>query len=137
MALTCPHDTMTWILIPFSLGIIATWGLCSQSKILNYIWFTSHLPKERAQYPSWVSLYMGDCCILLSHPLTCLNISIIQFPDEVYLFSLGNYSIWCFTYLHCMPLWHVFQITDACSACFEQRTVFTQQVLAKALNQMV
>ncbi|MBA0879570.1 hypothetical protein Goshw_003546 [Gossypium schwendimanii] len=27
--------------------------------------------------------------------------------------------------------------TDACSACFEQRTVFTQQVLAKALNQMV
>jgi len=30
-----------------------------------------------------------------------------------------------------------FQITDACSACFEQRTVFTQQVLAKALNQMV
>lgn len=30
-----------------------------------------------------------------------------------------------------------FQITDACSACFEQRTVFTQQVLAKALGQMV
>lgn len=30
-----------------------------------------------------------------------------------------------------------YQITDACSACFEQRTVFTQQVLAKALNQMV
>lgn len=29
------------------------------------------------------------------------------------------------------------QITDACSACFEQRTVFTQQVLAKALSQMV
>lgn len=29
------------------------------------------------------------------------------------------------------------KITDACSACFEQRTVFTQQVLAKALNQMV
>ncbi|BBG95932.1 hypothetical protein Prudu_004596, partial [Prunus dulcis] len=29
------------------------------------------------------------------------------------------------------------EITDACSACFEQRTVFTQQVLAKALNQMV
>ncbi|KAL2489096.1 Symplekin [Forsythia ovata] len=29
------------------------------------------------------------------------------------------------------------KITDACSACFEQRTVFTQQVLAKALHQMV
>ncbi|KAK9166135.1 hypothetical protein Scep_001326 [Stephania cephalantha] len=29
------------------------------------------------------------------------------------------------------------QITDACSACFEQRTVFTQQVLAKALNHLV
>ncbi|KAL0368880.1 UNVERIFIED_CONTAM: Symplekin [Sesamum calycinum] len=29
------------------------------------------------------------------------------------------------------------KITDACSACFEQRTVFTQQVLTKALNQMV
>ncbi|KAK6116189.1 hypothetical protein DH2020_008458 [Rehmannia glutinosa] len=28
-------------------------------------------------------------------------------------------------------------VTDVCSACFEQRTVFTQQVLAKALNQMV
>ncbi|CDY11784.1 BnaC03g57940D [Brassica napus] len=28
------------------------------------------------------------------------------------------------------------KITDACSACFEQRTVFTQQVLAKALGQM-
>ncbi|KAL8225457.1 hypothetical protein R6Q57_018014 [Mikania cordata] len=28
-------------------------------------------------------------------------------------------------------------IMDACSACFEQRTVFTQQVLVKALNQMV
>jgi symplekin len=26
---------------------------------------------------------------------------------------------------------------DACSACFEQRTIFTQQVLAKALNQLV
>ncbi|KAK6130549.1 hypothetical protein DH2020_035695 [Rehmannia glutinosa] len=29
------------------------------------------------------------------------------------------------------------KVTDVCSACFEQRTVFTQQVLAKALNQMV
>ncbi|XP_022772986.1 uncharacterized protein LOC111315495 isoform X4 [Durio zibethinus] len=29
------------------------------------------------------------------------------------------------------------KIMDACSACFEQHTVFTQQVLAKALNQMV
>ncbi|KAH9300844.1 hypothetical protein KI387_012427, partial [Taxus chinensis] len=29
------------------------------------------------------------------------------------------------------------KITDACSACFEQRTVFTQQVLAKVLNQLV
>ncbi|CAA0840739.1 Unknown protein [Striga hermonthica] len=29
------------------------------------------------------------------------------------------------------------KITEACSACFEQRTVFTQQVLAKALDQMV
>ncbi|XWS21353.1 hypothetical protein CRYUN_Cryun30bG0048300 [Craigia yunnanensis] len=29
------------------------------------------------------------------------------------------------------------KITDACSACFEQLTAFTQQVLAKALNQMV
>ncbi|PWA80799.1 hypothetical protein CTI12_AA192870 [Artemisia annua] len=29
------------------------------------------------------------------------------------------------------------KVMDACSACFEQRTVFTQQVLAKALNQMV
>ncbi|KAF7817075.1 Symplekin isoform A [Senna tora] len=29
------------------------------------------------------------------------------------------------------------KITEACTACFEQRTVFTQQVLAKALNQMV
>ncbi|XP_057252015.1 uncharacterized protein LOC104905104 isoform X2 [Beta vulgaris subsp. vulgaris] len=29
------------------------------------------------------------------------------------------------------------KVTDACSACFEQRTVFTQNVLAKALNQMV
>ena len=26
---------------------------------------------------------------------------------------------------------------DACSACFEQKTVFTQQVLAKALTKMV
>ncbi|KAH9609014.1 hypothetical protein KSS87_020563 [Heliosperma pusillum] len=29
------------------------------------------------------------------------------------------------------------KVTDACSACFEQRTVFTQHVLAKALSQMV
>ncbi|PIN15390.1 hypothetical protein CDL12_11968 [Handroanthus impetiginosus] len=29
------------------------------------------------------------------------------------------------------------KITDACSVCFEQRTVFTHQVLANALNQMV
>ncbi|KAH7686188.1 Symplekin/Pta1 protein [Dioscorea alata] len=29
------------------------------------------------------------------------------------------------------------KITDACTACFEQRTVFTQQVLAKSLNLMV
>ncbi|EXC01150.1 hypothetical protein L484_025526 [Morus notabilis] len=29
------------------------------------------------------------------------------------------------------------KIMDACSACFEQRTVFTQQVLAKALTRMV
>ncbi|GAB4852463.1 hypothetical protein Ancab_016657 [Ancistrocladus abbreviatus] len=29
------------------------------------------------------------------------------------------------------------KVTDACSACFEQRMVFTQQVLSKALNQMV
>ncbi|RVW65712.1 hypothetical protein CK203_050207 [Vitis vinifera] len=36
--------------------------------------------------------------------------------------SLGGYS---------------FPSLEACSACFEQRTVFTPQVLAKALNQMV
>lgn len=29
------------------------------------------------------------------------------------------------------------KVTDACSACFEQRDVFTQQVLAKVLNQLV
>jgi symplekin len=29
------------------------------------------------------------------------------------------------------------KVMDACSACFEQRTIFTQQVLAKALNQLV
>ena len=29
------------------------------------------------------------------------------------------------------------QITDACTACFEQRTVFTQHVLAKSLSHMV
>ncbi|KAL9255407.1 Symplekin-like protein, partial [Drosera capensis] len=31
----------------------------------------------------------------------------------------------------------LFQIMDACSACFEQRMVFTEQVLTKALSQMV
>ncbi|KAJ7553566.1 hypothetical protein O6H91_06G103400 [Diphasiastrum complanatum] len=29
------------------------------------------------------------------------------------------------------------KVTDACSACLQQRTVFTQQVLAKVLNQLV
>uniref|UniRef100_A0ACD5YTB7 Uncharacterized protein n=2 Tax=Avena sativa TaxID=4498 RepID=A0ACD5YTB7_AVESA len=29
------------------------------------------------------------------------------------------------------------KVIDACAACFEQRTIFTQQVLAKALNQLV
>ncbi|KAF7006452.1 hypothetical protein CFC21_021497 [Triticum aestivum] len=29
------------------------------------------------------------------------------------------------------------KVMDACAACFEQRTTFTQQVLAKALNQLV
>lgn len=29
------------------------------------------------------------------------------------------------------------QVTDACNACFEQRQIFTQQVLAKVLNQLV
>ncbi|GLT37611.1 hypothetical protein SLA2020_119170 [Shorea laevis] len=29
------------------------------------------------------------------------------------------------------------KITDACNACFEQREIFTQQVLAKVLNQLV
>ncbi|XP_062218478.1 uncharacterized protein LOC133918562 [Phragmites australis] len=29
------------------------------------------------------------------------------------------------------------KVTDACTACFEQRTVFTQQVLEKSLNQLV
>lgn len=29
------------------------------------------------------------------------------------------------------------KVTDACSTCFEQRNVFTQQVLAKVLNQLV
>lgn len=29
------------------------------------------------------------------------------------------------------------KVMDACSSCFEQRTIFTQQVLAKALNQLV
>lgn len=32
---------------------------------------------------------------------------------------------------------HLKKVTDACSACFEQRAVFTQQVLAKVLNQLV
>ncbi|CAN0879718.1 Sympk [Linum grandiflorum] len=29
------------------------------------------------------------------------------------------------------------QVTDACNACFEQRQLFTQAVIAKVLNQMV
>ncbi|RXI01401.1 hypothetical protein DVH24_014750 [Malus domestica] len=29
------------------------------------------------------------------------------------------------------------QVTDACNACFEQRQIFTQQVIAKVLNQLV
>ncbi|MCH98391.1 symplekin-like, partial [Trifolium medium] len=29
------------------------------------------------------------------------------------------------------------QVTDACNACFEQRQTFTQEVLAKVLNQLV
>ncbi|GAY65028.1 hypothetical protein CUMW_238090 [Citrus unshiu] len=29
------------------------------------------------------------------------------------------------------------EVTDACNACFEQRQIFTQQVLAKVLNQLV
>lgn len=29
------------------------------------------------------------------------------------------------------------KVTDACNACFEQREIFTQQVLAKVLNQLV
>lgn len=29
------------------------------------------------------------------------------------------------------------QVTDACNACFEQRQIFTQEVLAKVLNQLV
>ncbi|KAH9292804.1 hypothetical protein KI387_042014, partial [Taxus chinensis] len=29
------------------------------------------------------------------------------------------------------------KVTDACTACFEQRDVFTQQVLAKVLNQLI
>lgn len=36
-----------------------------------------------------------------------------------------------------VTFYNFIQVTDACTACFEQRTVFTQQVLAKALNQMV
>ncbi|CAN1289759.1 Sympk [Linum perenne] len=36
-----------------------------------------------------------------------------------------------------MALAHILQITEACTACFEQRTVFSQQVLAKALSEMV
>lgn len=44
---------------------------------------------------------------------------------------------WSCSWYFFMVTWTNFQITDACSACFEQRTVFTQQVLAKALNQMV
>lgn len=47
------------------------------------------------------------------------------------LFTSSLVSRVSFDYVFC------FQITDACSACFEQRTVFTQQVLAKALGQMV
>ncbi|KNA23583.1 hypothetical protein SOVF_023580 isoform A, partial [Spinacia oleracea] len=31
---------------------------------------------------------------------------------------------------------HTLQVTDACTTCFEQRTVITQHVLEKALNQM-
>ncbi|XP_028957097.1 uncharacterized protein [Malus domestica] len=29
------------------------------------------------------------------------------------------------------------KVTDACNACFEQRQIFTQQVIAKVLNQLV
>ncbi|KAI8557021.1 hypothetical protein RHMOL_Rhmol05G0301600 [Rhododendron molle] len=34
-------------------------------------------------------------------------------------------------------LGRILQVTDACNACFEQRQIFTQQVLAKVLNQLV
>ncbi|KAF6157886.1 hypothetical protein GIB67_015202 [Kingdonia uniflora] len=36
-----------------------------------------------------------------------------------------------------IALARILQVMEACSACFEQRTVFTEQVLAKALNQLV
>ena len=31
----------------------------------------------------------------------------------------------------------ILQIMDACGTCFEQRTVFTQQILVKALDELV
>ncbi|GER55800.1 symplekin [Striga asiatica] len=36
-----------------------------------------------------------------------------------------------------VALSRVLQVTDACNACFEQPQIFTQQVLAKVLNQLV
>ncbi|GFP92170.1 symplekin [Phtheirospermum japonicum] len=36
-----------------------------------------------------------------------------------------------------VALSRILQVTDACNACFEQRQIYTQQVLAKVLNQLV
>uniref|UniRef100_A0A803NCL4 Symplekin C-terminal domain-containing protein n=1 Tax=Chenopodium quinoa TaxID=63459 RepID=A0A803NCL4_CHEQI len=65
------------------------------------------IPLKKAFFLS-PSLYFYICLCLDSH----LNMILLVFPFHE-------------------------QVTDACNACFEQRQLFTQQVIAKVLNQLV
>lgn len=63
----------------------------------------------------------------------CWLIFFLYMPNFICTFIC---FLWLFGNWQEIKIWYM-QITDACTACFEQRTVFTQHVLERSLSHMV
>ncbi|KAF8680719.1 hypothetical protein HU200_045560 [Digitaria exilis] len=126
-------QTLTDAAIPSKELISSIKNLYSKTKDVEVLFaILAHLPKDEvlSAFPSIVNLPMGKFQTALSRILQGSSRNGPSLDPSEILIAIHVID----PDKEGIPLK---KVMDACSGCFEQRTIFTQQVLAKALNQLV
>ncbi|KAF3331748.1 symplekin isoform X1 [Carex littledalei] len=126
-------ETLTDGLIPSRDLILAVKKLYAKIKDVEFLFpVLAYLPKEEILplFPNFVNLPMDKLQLALSRMLPAVPQSASSLSPSEILIAIHGID----PEKDSVPLK---KVMEACSACFELKTIFTQQVFAKALNQLV